>query len=192
MTRTRAEIRWGTLVAVEPTLDEAVVHAASLAAAYNEPNNAHMLGHTEALSAVDVVELYDEMFDDGDHPFLLFDAGVLAGDGDLRNIRNGAAELAFLIAAPSAQGKGLGTRFALAILAFGFARLGLARIYASVAPHNAASSRVFEKLGFVVDADEIARTYADEPDDIVFAIDRGTFERVHAGALAEIAIADRD
>jgi RimJ/RimL family protein N-acetyltransferase len=75
--------------------------------------------------------------------------------------------------------------------AFGFRRLGLDRIYASIIPDNAASRRVFEKLGYQVDASPAARAYADEPGDVTMAIDRATFERAHAQAMAEIAIAVR-
>ena len=99
------------------------------------------------------------------------------GDGDLRNFRGSTAEFAFMIAAPAAQGKGLGTRFATMIHAFGFHRLALERIYASVVPQNTASRRVFEKLGYVVDDSPAGREYAEEPGDIVLVLDRETFLR---------------
>ncbi len=50
---------------------------------------------------------------------------------------------------------------------------------------------MFEKLGHAVDASPAARAYADEPDDITMGIDRATFERSHAQAMAEIEIAVR-
>jgi RimJ/RimL family protein N-acetyltransferase len=96
-----------------------------------------------------------------------------------------------MIAAPGRQGRGLGTKFASMITAFAFAQLGLRRLYASVAPDNVASRRVFEKLGFVVDASTEARGYADEPADVVLGIDREVFERVLAVAIAEIRIEPR-
>ena len=120
--------------------------------------------------------------------FLLYVDGQLAGDADLRGIAGGAAEFAFLIAAKSAQGKGLGTRFARALTAFGFRDLGLHHVYASVVPVNVASARVFSKLGFVVDESEAARRYADEPEDITFSIDRATFEAANAALLADLRI----
>ncbi len=77
------------------------------------------------------------------------------------------------------------------IAAFGFRACGLARIYASVVPHNTASRRVFEKLGYTLDATEPARRFAEEPDDVVYAIDRATFEARHAAALAQLTISPR-
>jgi len=115
----------------------------------------------------------------------------VVGDGDLRGVADGAAEFAFMIASPTTQGKGLGTRFALMIAAFGFREAGLRRIYASVVPQNIASRRVFEKLGYVVDDSESARAYADEPDDIVLSLDRDVFERTNAAMIAELEIGPR-
>jgi RimJ/RimL family protein N-acetyltransferase len=186
----RFRIDWSELSAIEASRDEIAPHAAALAEAYNHPNNAPLLGHAEAISEAEVVDHYAEMIDEGARAFLLFHAGELAGDGDLRHFHDSAAEFAFLIGAPSAQGKGLGTRFAIMIHAFGFRILELARIYASIVPANVASRRVFDKLGYTVDDSPIARTFADEPGDIVMSIDRAMFERVHTVALAQIQIAE--
>ena len=189
------QIAWrtpaGRLLAIEPRPDEVVRHAAALAAAYNDPRNAPLLGHTEDVDEDDVIAHYADVAAAGGHNFLVFVGGELAGDADLRKVGGGAAEFAFMIASPAAQGKGLGTRVALMIHAYGFGRLGLERIYASIIPGNAASRRVFEKLGYQVDASPAARAYADEPGDITMAIDRATFERSHAQAMAEIELAVR-
>jgi RimJ/RimL family protein N-acetyltransferase len=181
-------IDWPTagLAAIEPTLDEVRAHAAALAVGYNEPRNATMMGHTAEMSPDEIVDHYADMATEGAHQFLLFSAGALAGDADLRGIAHGACEFAFMIAAPSAQGKGLGTKFATMIYAFAFGELGLERVYASVIPENVASRRVFEKLGCYVDESREARAYADEPGDIVMAIDHANFTRHNAAALAEI------
>ena len=191
----RFRIDWttdaGQLAAIEPTLDEVSAHAAALAAGYNHPANAELMGHTEPLEPDEVVESYAELIEEGGRAFLLYRDGELAGDGDLRHLHDGGAEFAFMIGTPSAQGKGLGTRFAIMIHAFGFQEAGLDRIYASIVPHNTASRRVFEKLGYVLDDGPVARSFADEPGDIVMAIDRGTFERTHAAALAQIRTAMR-
>ncbi|CAN5285460.1 hypothetical protein BH11MYX1_BH11MYX1_53870 [soil metagenome] len=187
-------IEWNSewqLAAYEPSLEEVAVHAEALARGYNEPRNAELMGHGETIDAAEVVELWEASADDGARSFLLLRAGALAGDGDLRGIHDGTAEFAFMIGAPSAQGQGLGTRFATMIHAFGFQILGLHRIYASIVPHNTASRRVFDKLGYVVDDGPIARGYADEPGDLVLAIDRATFERGAAGALAPTTLAFR-
>jgi hypothetical protein len=75
--------------------------------------------------------------------------------------------------------------------AFAFAELGLARVYASVVPDNAASLRVFAKLGHVIDASPAARAYADEPTDLVSVVDRKRFIDAAGAALAAIAITRR-
>jgi len=182
----RYAITWGELSAIEPTPDEIAQHAVALSAGYNEPRNAELMGHTAEISPAEVIENYTETIAAGMRAFLLFSGGELAGDADLRGLRGGNAEFAFMIATPSAQGKGLGTRFATMIHAFGFRQLDLARIYASVVPHNTASRRVFAKLGYVVDNSAAARAYADEPDDVTLVLDRSTFERVAGPALADI------
>jgi RimJ/RimL family protein N-acetyltransferase len=173
------ELRWqtdaGALLAVEPTSAELAEHAPALSAGYNDPANAALMGHTQAISAAEVIEHYTSSIAGGMRAFLLFADGALAGDADLRGIDDGACEFAFMIAAPAAQGRGLGTRFARMIHTFGFAHLGLHRIYASVVPHNTASRRVFDKLGYILDTSDEARTYADEPDDVVLVLARDAF-----------------
>ncbi|HEX7703140.1 MAG TPA: hypothetical protein VF403_20520, partial [Kofleriaceae bacterium] len=67
----------------------------------------------------------------------------------------------------------------------------LHHIYASIAPANVASRRVFDKLGYWLDDGPVARGYADEPGDVVMVIDRPAFERVAATALTQIHIAMR-
>jgi RimJ/RimL family protein N-acetyltransferase len=197
----RFRIDWMNLSAVEPSLDDVRVHAEELARGYNEPRNAILMGHDEPLTADEVVEHYAEMIDDGARAFLLFRDGTLEGDGDLRPLRreadavgrarrrvHGAAEFAFMIGTPAAQGKGLGTRYATMIHALGFGEIGLQHVYASVVPQNTASLRVFEKIGYWRDDSSLAREFADDPLDIVLAIDRPTFERVNAEALSAITV----
>ena len=184
------EIEWGELRAFEPSPDEVLGHAPALVAAYNDPRNASLLGHTTPLTEPDVVEHYATLYRDRAHPFLLVRDGALAGDGDLRDLAGGAAEFAFLIAAPAAQGKGLGTRFAVMLHAFAFRELALERVYASVIPVNVASRRVFEKLGYREDTSPAARDRGDDGD-VTLSIARRTFEARHAAALAEIQIARR-
>ena len=82
----------GHLAAIEPTLDEVTTHAAQLAAGYNDPRNAELMGHTEPISDDEVVDHYDASFEDGVRSFLLHLDGGLVGDGDLRGLRDGAAE----------------------------------------------------------------------------------------------------
>lgn len=193
----RPRIAWSTpageLVAQVPDAAEIARHAEALATAYNHPHNAPLLGTTEPLSPDDVIAYYARMRDAGAPAFVFYVDGALAGDGDLRNQRGDAAELAFLVASPAAQGKGLGTRFATMLHAFAFTPAGLAleRIYASIIPANIASRRVFEKLGYRVDAGPAARAFAEDPDDIVMVVERAAFVRDHAAAMADIRIAVR-
>ena len=185
-------IEWATdvgeLVAVEPQLSDIAVHAGELAAGYNDPENARLMGHAEPFSAADVVDHYQSMWREGARAFLLFLAGKLVGDADLRGMRGAAAEFAFMIAARDQQGKGLGTRFALMVNAFAFISLRLERVYASVAPQNRASRRVFEKLGYAVDSSAEARAFADEAGDETMVMTRETFERIHAAAVAQLQL----
>lgn len=167
------EITWGPLRAIEPTRDELQRYAPLLADGYNDPANAPLMGHAQIITPAEVVDSYVSSIADGMRAFLFFDGDDFAGDGDLRNFRDKTAEFAFMIAAPNAQGKGLGTRFATMIHAFGFQTLE--RIYASVVPQNTASLRVFAKLGYVVDESPEGRTYAEEPGDITLSLARSNF-----------------
>jgi RimJ/RimL family protein N-acetyltransferase len=181
----------GELAAIEPTRAELLAHAPALVVGYNEPANARLMGHTEEMTADDVVAHYEDMADEGARQFLLFVDGKLAGDADLRGITGGAAEFAFMIGARDQQGKGLGTKFALMVHAFAFQQLELRRVYASIVPENVASRRVFEKLGYVLDDGAEARSYADEPGDIVMGIDRATFARANATTIPNLRLEAR-
>lgn len=178
----------GRLAAIEAALPTVARHADALASGYNHPRNARLMGHVEAISPAEVVAGYAERIAEGARAFLLLSAEKLVGDADLRNLRDGAAEFAFMIGDPALQGQGLGTAFAIMIHAFGFSHLGLVRMYASIAPHNAASRRVFDKLGYVEDHSPTARGYADEPDDLVVCVERAAFERCHELALRQLRI----
>ena len=187
-TTTTTRLEWGTLVLREPSAADVERHADTLVRAYNDPNNAPLLGHADEIDRDEVIEHYAELAEDEARAFMLFDGDELVGDGDLRGICDGGAELAFLIADPKQQGKGLGTKLALLLTTFGFRVLDLDTIFASVVPANVASRRVFEKLGFWRDDSPRARSFAEVPDDIVFAIDRVAFDRVHAETSAGIVI----
>lgn len=187
----RYHLEWstpaGALAVIEPSIEEVVPLVDRLVAAYNEPVNARLLGHTVELAGEDVLDHYRALAEGG-RAFLLYRDGELAGDGDLRGVGDGVAEFAFLIADPAAQGRGLGTRFAIMIHALAFGLLGLERVYASVIPENVGSRRVFEKLGYAVD--EGARERGDEGD-VVLSIEREVFWRVHGAAAGEVRIRSR-
>jgi len=195
VTEGRSRIDWltpgGAFLALEPTLQEVELHAPALAAAWNDPHNAALMGHDDPFDAEDVVAHYGAMQFDGARTFLLFLDGQLAGDADFRGRSHDSAEFAFMVAAKQSQGKGLGTRFALMLHAFAFTRWGLLHSYASIDPGNTASKRVFEKLGFSLDASPAARAFADEEKDLVMSIERSKFVEVHAAVLPEIRTAIR-
>ena len=172
----------------EPSPADVERHADALVRAYNDPSNAPLLGHADEIDRDEVIEHYAELAEDEARAFMLFEGDELVGDGDLRGISDGGAELAFLIADPKQQGKGLGTKLALLLTTFGFRVLDLDTIFASVVPMNVASRRVFEKLGFRRDDSPRARSFAEVPDDIVFAMDRAAFDRVHGETAAGIVI----
>ena len=163
------------LRATEPTPDEIVSAAPLLAAFYNESHNRAMLAHTGELSPDEVVAYYEDLRADGSHPFLLWRQGVLAGDADFRNIRGGTAEFAILIGDRGTQGRGIGTRFAVMLHAFAFRILDLARVYVSIIPGNAASRRLFARVGYRIDDSPEARDYVDEDSDVTMSIDRDVF-----------------
>ena len=186
-------IDWATenLHAYEPTLEELGTYAPALAAAWNDPHNAKLMGHGDVFDVDDVVAHAEAIQAEGGRAFLLFHEGLLAGDADFRGVSKGAAEFAFIVASPSAQGKGLGTRFAIMLHRFAFTELRLAHSYASIDPDNTGSRRVFEKLGFWVDTSRAARAFADEPRDVVMSIDRATFERINGKVFPEITLRTR-
>jgi RimJ/RimL family protein N-acetyltransferase len=73
---------------------------------------------------------------------------VMVGDigfhGPVRGVAS--AELGYLIF-PAARGRGYATEAAAALLDWAFARVGVERVTAQIAPGNAASLRIAEKLG---------------------------------------------
>jgi len=187
----RFRIVWQDLVAFEPTAAEVADVAGALAAAYSEPHNARMMGHEEPFTAADVVEHYTMMLDDGARPFLLEWDGALVGDADLRAIDGGHAEVALMVSAPSLQGRGLGTRFALMLHTFAFSTLGLERLYVAILPSNTASRRLFEKLGYRADDSPTARAHVDDASEASLSIARADFERAHGSAAGEIQVQPR-
>ena len=78
----------------------------------------------------------------------LKDTGELIGNCGVRRTAPGApeADLGYELA-PAQWGKGYATEAARAVLAFGFAALGVHRIEAECVADNTGSARVLEKLG---------------------------------------------
>jgi RimJ/RimL family protein N-acetyltransferase len=190
MSDEKASILWtsagATLRAYEPSAAQVAVHAAALAQAYNEPYNRSMMGHAE-MSAEDVCAHFAASAAAGGRLFLLERDAALMGDADFRNLEGTDAEFAIMIGGRQAQGRGLGTRFAVMLHAWAFRALGLERIYITVLAQNVASKRMFEKLGYRIDGSPELRAHVDNESDVAMSIARGEFERLHASALAELA-----
>lgn len=72
----------------------------------------------------------------------------MAGTAGLRPLEDLGLEV-FYSLAPGAWGQGYATEAARAILEFGFAELGVRRIWATCRPENVGSCRVLEKIGMV-------------------------------------------
>ncbi len=181
-----------TLTALEPDAAELRRAAPQLAAFYNDDHNRQMLAHDdEPHTAEDVVAYYEELRAEGGRPFLLFVDGALVGDADFRNLEGDTGEFAILIGGRATQGRGLGTRFARMLHRFGFGTLGLARVYISVIPANAASRRLFEKLGYRVDDSPEARELIDEPSDVTMSLPRASFEGARTVDLAAVRSFER-
>jgi RimJ/RimL family protein N-acetyltransferase len=185
------------LLAVEPTAAEIDAAAASLADYYNEPHNRSMMAHEEELSPPDVRTYYRELRAEGGRPFLLHrqvdgQPPTLVGDADVRNIEDETGEVAIMIGGRDVQGRGLGTRFMIMVHAFAFRALQLGRIYVSIIPANAASRRLFEKLGYLPDDSPAARDLADDETDVTLSLERARFETARADELAAIRVFPRD
>lgn len=192
---TRYAIRWdvaaGLLTAVEPTPSEVLTHAGALSLAYNDPHNRTMMAHEADMTPAEVIDHYASHAHAGGRAFLLFRDRVLAGDADFRRIEGARAEFAILVGDRSAQGKGLGTSFAVMAHAVGFRTLGLDCVYVTIVEQNIASRRLFEKLGYLPDHSPEARSYADDDSDLSLSIGRDSFERAHASLLDAICVEPR-
>jgi RimJ/RimL family protein N-acetyltransferase len=179
------------LSAFEPTEAEVEEHASELAAAYNDAHNRAMMTNTAEMSRTDVITHYSQLATIGGRPFLLHRGDTLVGDADFRRIRGGSAEFTIMVAARSAQGKGLGTKFGVMTHAFAFDVLVLTRVYVTILPQNTASRRLFEKLGYSVDNSPEARSFTDVATDVCMSVGRDEFQRAHAAKLREIRLSER-
>jgi RimJ/RimL family protein N-acetyltransferase len=176
------------LVAIEPTDAELAARAPDLAAAYNDPYNSAMMANSIAFTADDVRLHYAAMAAKGARQFFLYEGDVFVGDADFRSLAQGTAEFAILVLARERQGRGLGTGLALLLHALAFRALDLERLYVTILPQNAASRRVFAKVGYAVDTSPAARAYVDEELDVSMSLARHDFERSHADVLADVRI----
>jgi RimJ/RimL family protein N-acetyltransferase len=193
--QSRYRVEWldggEALVALEPSGEELRRAAPRLAAGYNDPHNRVMIANEHDYTAGDVVEHFAAMASEGARTFLLYRDDELVGDADFRHVEAGRAEFAILVVAPTIQGKGLGTRFARMLHAFGFHTLGLERVYVTILPENVASRRVFEKIGYLEDTSPEARAYVDEEADLSLSLGRDDFESREGEALRAVRVAAR-
>ena len=135
-----------------------------------------------ALEPDEVIEHYADMADEGARQFLLFATARSPATPTCAASRDGAAEFAFMIGAPTAQGKGLGTKFAPMIYAFAFDQLGFTTSTRRSFPRTSRRAACSRSSATRVDDSAAARGYADEPGDLVMAIDRATFHRHQRGS----------
>jgi len=179
-----------SLRVVEPDEAQVLALAPRLALYYNDPHNRAMMAHTQEMSIADVVEHYALLRAEQGRPLMLFAGGRLVGDADLRGIGDGRAELAIMVGDRALQGRGLGTAFGVMAHALAFRILGLTRTCVSILPENAASRRLFERLGYLPDDSPAARAIADEPTDVTMSLERARFEQRFATELAALAFYD--
>ncbi len=179
------------LRAYEPSGTEIAAASVRLAEFYNAPRNSALLGNSRALSPFDVEQFYAHSYRSGGRPFLLEEGLRLVGDADLRNVRGNEAEFAILIGAEEEKGRGLGSRFAIMLHHLAFEQLSLSRLFVSIAPHNGASLRLFQRLGYAPLAGAEASAIAEEPHDVAMALTRDTFLSLHGAARMPLAISRR-
>lgn len=93
-----------------------------------------------------------EIANDEAYPLLIFaDSGVLVGGLTLGQIRRGVVQsgtLGYWIGAPYAR-QGFMSAAVHAVIGYAFTTLRLHRIEASCLPHNVASIRLLERMGFI-------------------------------------------
>jgi RimJ/RimL family protein N-acetyltransferase len=177
----------------EPDDDALVAAAPLLARWYDHPENRALLTNQQEFTPAAVLEHYAAMRAAGARTFLFYRDGALAGDGDLRGFARPEdgpeAEYALLVGEVGAQGRGLGTLFSRLVLHLAFGPLGLSQVFASVVPQNKGSLRMFEKLGFVVDASPAGRRYAEHGHDVCLRMEAGEFARLHGAQTASVRVA---
>ena len=174
------------LSAREPSAAEVCEHAATLADWYNDDYNRSMMSASQRVTAQDVIDLFAETQRQGGRWFLLFADGKLVGDGDFRHIDGDRTEFAIMVGARDRQGQGLGTSLSVLLHAFAFQILALSAVYLTIVPKNEPGRRCYEKVGYVRDDGPIARSYAEEEDDIAMVLTRQAFLCLHPHATSEI------
>ncbi|HVR61288.1 MAG TPA: GNAT family N-acetyltransferase [Polyangia bacterium] len=178
------------LRAREPTAVEVRVAAPTLAAFYNEPHNQRMLTNTCDLTAGEVGDHFAAVLAEGGRAFLLTEGDRLIGDADLRGVTATDAELAILIGDRGRQGQGLGTRFGIMLHAFAFEVLRLGAVYAAVSAENAASLRLFTRLGHRADDGARARRCADALSDVTSSVTAPRFAEIAGRQAAAITFVE--
>ena len=107
--------------------------------------------------------------------FAVLVGGAVVGSCGLKELHDGQADLGYWIGVPF-WGHGYATEAARRVAAFGFERLGLARITAHALARNPASARVLEKAGFRLVGSERNPFARWDPDDVIlrYVLERNT------------------
>jgi len=94
---------------------------------------------------------------DDDFMFVMEVAGRPAAQAGLYDIAGGSAEFGRLLVDPAARGEGLSHRVVALCLLVADQTLGLDELHLEVKRANARAIRVYERAGFVLDADAAGR-----------------------------------
>lgn len=178
-------------VIYEPTPAEVSARAGDFARWYNAPRNAEMMEATARMTAADVEAFWSELRAGGGRGFFAAVDGEIVGDLDLRNRRGDAAEFAIMIGEGARQGRGLGRAFGGLLHVVAFRELGLARLYAPSRPDNAPMRGLAAALGYVDDASDEARAYADGPTATVQSVSRDAFVSRHSAWIDAVRVRPR-
>lgn len=82
------------------------------------------------------------------HVWAVREDGRLVGHAEIKDTTDIDGHEIIYALARQAQGRGLGTELASALVSYGFRELGLSEVHATVAPDNRASLALLQKLGF--------------------------------------------
>lgn len=167
-------------------------HKETLAAWYNAPRNAEMMGGSGTMTPDDVLEFYASLADEGGVGMLAFVDGDLVGDMDLRGFAHAAegevAEFAIMIGDERRKGQGLGRTFAAMLHVHAFRDLGLARLYVPPRETNVRVHALNDFLGYVRDESERARAFADEAGCLTSSLDARSFAARHPEAWRDVVL----
>lgn len=174
--------------AIEPDEDLVERNAERLRDWYNDPDNASMMDGCGTMSTEDVVDFWRTLRNDRGRGFFAFENGVLVGDADLRQVRDGAAEFALMIGPAEAKGRGVGRALAILVHVFAFRELGLPRLFVPPRRDNVRVHALNRFLGYEPDDGQLARAFGDEPSCQTYSLSARAFREKHAAAWCEVEV----